>query len=91
MGYYCDYFLKDGPKIPCAFDTYDANDDDVITRNEFFQATSGLPQTTSATIFIRMDNDRKLFSFLVISLFLSLKCLWKLFLFKYDNRRRVGR
>ncbi|XP_078323147.1 uncharacterized protein LOC111123685 [Crassostrea virginica] len=48
---------KDGPKIPCAFDTYDANHDDVITRNEFFQATTGLPQTTSATIFIRMDND----------------------------------
>ncbi|XP_078323148.1 uncharacterized protein LOC144622363 [Crassostrea virginica] len=48
---------KDGPSIPCAFDTYDSNGDDVITRQEFLQATSGLPQSTSLSIFIRMDSD----------------------------------
>ena len=54
------FIFKDGPKIPCAFDTYDVNGDDLITKNEFLQATSGLPQTTSVSIFIGLDKDRKL-------------------------------
>ena len=57
--------FQDGPKIPCAFNTYDADGDNVITRNDFLRATSGLTQTTSVSIFIRMDKDRKLFEFLV--------------------------
>ena len=84
------WFFKDGPSIPCAFDTYDANNDDVITRNEFLQATSGLPQTTSAAIFIRMDNNRKLLEFLVCQT-LYHSCVFVFVSCECDDFCRMGR
>ncbi|XP_052720634.1 uncharacterized protein LOC128192183 [Crassostrea angulata] len=44
-------------RIPCDFGSYDLNDDEVISLEEFLSATAGLTKINPRTLFERLDTN----------------------------------